>query len=186
MCFTGNKDSVVKALLWSLAFFSLGGCSRNQSGAIISRGSDSETAKTERDKVCEEFGVQHRKQLGTDFRFHMITDFYSKKLDTCVETLESQIENNFLVVDISGGFIKPSLQGLGDMGQGLFDCDSEGVDHTLIKKVRDHGGHVEKLPYVEYMDDFKGGPPRTVKSAPRMFTREDCEEWFKKELRELR
>src|SRR5260370_3749220 len=142
MCFTGNKDSVVKALLWSLAFFSLGGCSRNQSGAIISRGSDSETAKTERDKVCEEFGVQHRKQLGTDFRFHMITDFYSKKLDTCVETLESQIENTFLVVDISGGFIKPRLHGLGALGQGLFDCLYDGVDHTLITTGDIQGAHL--------------------------------------------
>jgi len=180
-----NKHSVAKVLLWSLVFLSVGGCSRNRSGAI-SGGPDSKAAKTERDKACEEFGVQHRKQLGTDFRFQRITDFYSEKLDACVEARESQIENSFVVVDISGGFIKPSLEGFGDMGQGLFDCDSSGVDHILIEKVRDHHGYVYKVPYNEWMDDFKGGPPRTIKSAPKMFTRGDCEEWFKKELRELK
>jgi hypothetical protein len=180
-----NKHSVAKALLWSLAFLSLWGCSHNPSGAM-DEGSDLKRPKTERDKACEEFGVRHRKQLGADFKFDKITDFYSEKLDTCVEARESQIENTFVVVDISGGFIKPMLDGFGDMGQGLFGCDSSGVDHALIEKVRDHHGYVDKVPYDKWMDDFKGGPPRTVKSAPKMLSRGDCEEWFKKELRELR
>jgi len=149
-------------------------------------GSSLKGPKTERDKACEEFGVQHRKQLGADFRFEKINDFYSEKLDTCVEARESQVENRFVVVDISGGFIKPMLEGFGDFGQALFNCDSSGVDHTLIEKVRDHRGNVDKVPYVEWMDDFNGGPPSTVKSAAKIFTRTDCEKLFQKELRELR
>ena len=37
------------------------------------------------------------------------------------------------------------------MGQGLFDCDTSGVDHTLIEKVREHRGYVEKVPYGKYI-----------------------------------
>jgi hypothetical protein len=72
------------------------------------------------------------------------------------------------------------------MGQGLFDCDTDEVDHTLIEKVREHRGYVDKLPYQEYLDDFNGSPSRTVKSAAKMFTRKDCERFFAKELQEVR
>jgi hypothetical protein len=170
--------------LCCFAFLCLWGCSRGQSG-VISR-SEPIRAKSERDKACEEFGLQHRKKLRQDDNSVAFTDFYSEKLDTCVETRESQVENLFAVVDISRGFMKGGLNLPGDMGQGLFDCDSAGVDHVLIEKVRDHRGYVWELPYTQYMDDFAGGPPRTQKSAPRMFTRKDCEEWFQKELSELR
>jgi hypothetical protein len=159
-------------------------CSNNQTRPV--RYTDVISTKTERDKACEEFGARHREHLGTDSRTDKIIDFYSEKIDTCVEARESQIENSFVVVDISGEFIKPMLEAPGDMGQGIFDCDSSGVDHTLIDKVREHRGYVDKVPYKEYMDDFQGGLPRTAKSAPKMLTRSDCEQWFKKELGELR
>jgi hypothetical protein len=143
-------------------------------------------ARTERDKACERFGQEHRRKNGVDYSFDLIDDFCSQKLDTCIEVLENQTQNWYAVVDISGGFIKPSLDNLGDMGQGLFDCDTEGVDHTLIEKVREHGGYVDHVSYAEYIDDFNGGPPRTVKSATKMFTRKDCERFFAKELQEVR
>jgi hypothetical protein len=144
--------------------------------------------KTERDNACEQFGQEHRRKIGTGdaLSFTRIYYFYSEKLDTCIQASEDQTKNNFLVVDISGGFIKPMLEGFGDMGQGLFDCDSSGVDHTLIEKVRDHHGYVDKVPYNEWMDDFNGGPPRTVKSSPRMVARDECEKYFRKELKEIR
>ena len=72
------------------------------------------------------------------------------------------------------------------MGQGLFDCDTSGVDHTLIDKVREHRGYFDKVPYREYIDDFNGGLPRTVKSTPRMFTRKECKKLFLRELEEVR
>ena len=144
--------------------------------------------KTERDKACEQFGQEHRRKVGTgdSLNFARIYYFYSEKLDTCIQASEDQTKNNFLVVDISGGFIKPSLEGIGDMGQGLFDCDSEGVDHTIIEKVREHRGYVWNVPYSQYIDDFNGGPPRTVKSSPKMFAGDECEKYFHKELKEVR
>jgi hypothetical protein len=144
--------------------------------------------KTERDKACEQFGQEHRRKIGTGdaLSFTRIYYFYSEKLDTCIQASEDQTKNNFLVVDIAGGFIKPSLEGLGDMGQALFDCDSAGVDHTIIEKVREHRGYVWGVPYAQYMDDFNGGPPRTVKSSPRMVVRDECEKYFHKELKEVR
>ena len=143
-------------------------------------------ARTERDKACAQFGQEHRRKAGGDYSFDLIDDFYRQKLDACIEALENQTQNWYAVADISGGFIKPSLEGFGDMGQGLFDCDADGIDHVVIKKVREHRGYVDKVSYQEYMDDFNGGPPRTVKSAAKMFTRKDCEQFFAKELREVR
>jgi hypothetical protein len=144
--------------------------------------------RTARDKACEHFGQEHRRSvgIGDPLRYSQIYDFYSEKLDTCIQASEDQTQNSFLVVDISGGFIKPSLEGVGDTGQGLFDCDTSGVDHTIVEKVREHHGYVWGVSYSEYMDDFNGGPPRTAKSAPRMFSRKDCEGFFRKELKEVR
>lgn len=138
------------------------------------------------DENCRKYGEEHRKRLGLKTDFDEVVDFYSHKLDTCVEAQSSSIENSFLVKDISGGFMKTSLPGLGDFGQGLFDCDSSGVDHAILTKIREHHGNVDKVPYSEWMDDFNGGPPRTVKTAEKWYTRMDCEEFFQKELKELR
>jgi hypothetical protein len=143
-------------------------------------------ARTERDIACAQFGQEHRRKVDAGYSVYLIDYFYSQKLDTCIEALENQTQNWYAVVDISGGFIKPSLEGIGDFGQGLFDCDTDGVDHTLIEKVREHRGYVYEVPYQEYLDDFNGNPPRTVKSAAKMFTRKDCEQFFAKELQEVR
>lgn len=180
-----NRHHLISLVSWGVLALSLAGCSSNQTEPV--RYTDTIiSVRTERDRACEGFSVRHRRQLGADFKTDKIIDFYSEKIDTCVEARESQIENSFVVVDISGGFIKPMLEAPGDMGQGIFDCDSSGVDHMLTDKVREHHGYVDKVPYKEWMDDFQGGLPRTVKSAPKMLTRSDCERWFKKELRELR
>jgi hypothetical protein len=58
--------------------------------------------RTERDKACERFGQEHRTKSIGNYRFDLIDDFYSQKLDTCIEALESQTQNWYAVVDISG------------------------------------------------------------------------------------
>lgn len=154
---------------------------RLQSGALYAS-----PARSKLDENCRKYGEEHRKQLALKTDFDQVNDFYSPKLDTCVEAQSSSIENSFLVKDISGGFIKPSIEGFGDFGQALFDCDSSGVDHTILAKVKERHGYVDKVSYSEWMDDFNGGPPRTVKTAEKWYTRKDCEEFFQKELKELR
>lgn len=140
-------------------------------------------------------GKEEQQKYGADFRFKDITTFYSSKLNTCVQTRVDELDNVFLIRDISRNFIKDNLEGgavtqavnyYGKVVNNLFFCDEDGVDNTLLDVVRAHDGYVALVPYKEKLDDFNGGPPRAVKTPDKKFTKDDCGKLFEKKLEEIK
>jgi hypothetical protein len=131
-----------------------------------------------------------------------VSGFHSGKLNTCIETrVEANLTGTFsyLIRDVGHGFIveanldalrmraQTDVGGLyADTTQNLFFCDREGVDNVLLEKVRQHRGLVWNLSYVDYMDDYNGGPPRTNRAPDKMLTDAECRAYFHRKLSELR
>lgn len=141
-----------------------------------------------RDQSCKLYRtrlVEEHPFLGEEDDFRRIEVFYSRRLATCLAASESLIRNEFLIRDISRGFLRPSV---GDpiITPGVFDCSSDGVNNVLIEAVEKRGGYVFTVPYSEWMDDFAGGPPATIRTPARKFTREECEILFRTKLKEVR
>ena len=68
----------------------------------------------------------------------------------------------------------------------LFDCSGDGVNNAVLSKVAEFHGDVADKNYPLWMDDGAGGPPATIKTPPKPFTRSDCERATAKKLEELR
>ena len=148
--------------------------------------------KPELDKKCTQIGEQKRSESlqadpwrARELQFAKKNVFYSQRLETCVEAEENVLEDLFLISDISRKFLKRDSISLG-YATLLFSCAKDGVSNVLLAKVEKHDGDVSDLPYTEYMDDFNGGPPATVKPAEKRFTRKQCKELFHRKLKELR
>ena len=147
--------------------------------------------KSALDKKCAQIGEQKRSESlqadswrARELAFARIDVFHSKRLETCVEAEESGLEDLFLISDISRQFLKRDSVSLG-YATLLFSCAKEGVSNVLLEKVEKHHGDVSDLPLAEYMDDFNGGPPATVKPAGTKLTRKHCKELFHRKLKEL-
>jgi hypothetical protein len=67
----------------------------------------------------------------------------------------------------------------------LFHCDHDGVDNVILEKARSLRGRVFKEKYSEYLDDGRGGPPRTLQTPPKAYAREDCRRAFNMKAAEL-
>ena len=114
-----------------------------------------------------------------------MTVFYSSKLETCVQAAEREVGNDFVISDVTRDFVRLEVDEPNWFGT-LCTCDADGVNNVLIDKVRQHRGFVFRVPNREWMDDYNGGNPATVQTAPRPYTRKDCEVLFERKLTELR
>jgi hypothetical protein len=68
----------------------------------------------------------------------------------------------------------------------LFDCSSDGVNNAILSKVMEFHGDVSDKNYSLWLDNGEGGPPATIKTPPKPYTRTDCERLTAKKLEELR
>lgn len=151
------------------------------------------------DKKCKDLGLatvqDEEKKYGADFRFIDIQTFFSKTLNTCVQSRVNELDNVFLVRDIAGNFIKSNLEGravtdaanyYGKTVSNLFFCDEDGVDNTRLDVVKAHDGYISGLAYKDYLDDFNEGLPRALKTPDKKFTKNDCKRLFDKKIEEIK
>jgi hypothetical protein len=68
----------------------------------------------------------------------------------------------------------------------LFDCSSDGVNNAILSKVMEFHGDVSDKNYSLWLDNGEGGPPATIKTPPKPYTRTDCERLTAKKLEELK
>jgi hypothetical protein len=132
----------------------------------------------ERQRVCHDLGNQHINRMKEEFKQNYTNlrtqDFYSPAIDACIHVEESIVGVNVEIRDTSNGLLKDGLHNV------LLHCDEDGANSVIIGKVREHGGAMFEVPYVEWLDDGFGGPPRTLKTPDRPYTREQCARVLKK------
>jgi hypothetical protein len=73
-----------------------------------------------------------------------------------------------------------------DPTQELFQCQSGGVFNVLFDAVRRLNGKVSNLQRRDFVDDGEGGLPASYVSPPVPYSRDKCEQLFKKKIAELR
>jgi hypothetical protein len=132
----------------------------------------------ERQRVCHDLGNQHINRMKEEFKQNYTNlrtqDFYSPAIDACIHVEESIVGVNVEIRDTSNSLLKDGLHNL------LLHCDEDGADSVIISKVREHRGAMFEVPFVEWLDDGFGGPPRTLKTPDRPYTREQCARVLKK------
>jgi hypothetical protein len=123
----------------------------------------------ERQRVCNDLGNQHINRMKEEFKQNYANlrtqDFYSPAIEACIQIEESIVGVNVEIRDNSNSLLKgPSNL--------LLHCDVDGADSVIISMVREHRGAMFEVPFVEWLDDGFGGPPRTLKTPDRPYTRE--------------
>lgn len=145
-----------------------------------------ETASGSLDRECA-FLAENRLAKSTSIRDEQTktNSFYSKRLQTCVLTTEHRVLNDFKVLDVSREFIRqggtdPTVFGF------LFTCTVDGVNNVILTAVEKHRGYVWDVGYKDFMDDYAGGPPGTLKTPAKRPTRDECARLFRRKVEEVR
>ena len=102
--------------------------------------------------------------------------FYSPTLDACIQTEIADIGVYYYIRDLTRSL-------LADMEWGmnlLLNCSRDGTNSVIIEEVKQHRGYVFHVPYEEWLDDGYGGPPATLKSPDKPYTKADCQKIFDK------
>src|SRR4051794_30727023 len=95
-----------------------------------------------------------------------LSGFFSATIGGCVVTAFDDLKNDWFIYDIHNSLLRD--------GKALFHCDRSGVDNVVLEKARALHGYVFNENYSKWLDDGRGGPPRTLKTPPQPYTREDC------------
>ena len=137
------------------------------------------------DARCEVLGnkpaSKMREAINNDYTLLTVTNFYSPTLDACIQTEVAEVGVSFLVRDLTYSLMRD-----GGNQNVLLNCDADGADSAIVEKVRQFRGHVERVPYVDWMDDGFGGTPRCCQKNPaKLYTRADCKKVFDKWMRYL-
>ncbi|MGA7885088.1 MAG: hypothetical protein WCA44_05050, partial [Acidobacteriaceae bacterium] len=69
---------------------------------------------------------------------------------------------------------------------GIFDCTRDGANSAILARVNQFDGYVEDKAYKLWLDDGNGGPPATLKTPQRPYTRGQCEELMERKVAELK
>lgn len=117
---------------------------------------------------------------GLDYRTRPVKlkAFYSPKIDTCVQVEINQLWFFYDIRDVTHGFLKDE--------QLLFHCGRDGIQDVALSKTRQAGTYSGSQHQLEWLDNGKGGPPRTLKAPPHPYTMSDCERMLNRKLDELR
>ena len=107
-----------------------------------------------------------------------IDAFYSDKLDTCVQVEIDNLAWSYMVRDVTHGFMRDTPL--------LLYCDRDGADNAVIENVRKFNGYTYTVEYKLWLDDGNGGPPRTLKTPEKPWTRDQCQAVLDKKLAEIR
>ena len=119
------------------------------------------------------------------FRGTKVSFFYSKRLDTCVAQSIDELGNDYSICDIKRNYIKQEFDDP-TICEGVFHCDKDGVDNIMLEKAEKYNGNLFHISYSEFLDNGKGGKPRTLKTPEKFYTREKCEMMFNKKTSEIR
>jgi hypothetical protein len=137
-------------------------------------------------RTCKEYYDKRyrseREAANKDWFHYDVETRYSAKLSTCIVVARRKTGNERLVSDMTNDFIRV---GVSESKQGLFFCDSSGADVAKIDAIRKRNGVVDTVPYSEWLDNGEGGPPRTLKTPPKPYSSERCEDLLKKFLADL-
>ena len=106
-----------------------------------------------------------------------LSGFFSTIIDGCVATMVDDLKNEWLIFDIHNSLLRDFKT--------LFQCQRGGVDNVNLEKARAFHGYVIKERYGKWLDDGLGGPPATLKTPSKPFTREDCRHAFNMKVAEL-
>ncbi|MFP6867779.1 MAG: hypothetical protein VCE91_00260, partial [Nitrospinota bacterium] len=112
-----------------------------------------------------------------------INGLFSPVIDGCIVTIIAKIQIRWKILDLYNVFLRPSPYL--DLPGALFFCDRDGVDNVLIHRVREYDGRMWNVHYGKYLDDGKGGLPRTLKAPPKPFSRKACRKAFENKITEL-
>jgi hypothetical protein len=126
----------------------------------------------EQDRTCVELGRQYVEKPGRDLSNVATESFFSPAFDACIHSEVAKVGVQFDIVDLSQSIIRT--------GNRLLHCDVNGADSVILDSVRRHRGLVMSIPCKDWLDDGFGGPPRTLKTPDRPYTRADCERVFQK------
>jgi hypothetical protein len=107
--------------------------------------------------------------------------FYSKNLDACIHTEIAEVGVKAQIRDLSHSVMKD-----GGPRNLLLNCDHYGADSVRLDKLNQYRGEVFNVPFVEWLDDGFGGPPRTLATPAAPYTKEQCRKVFDKWLSELK
>jgi len=135
---------------------------------------DAAARDSEEDRACAAMSAAFMERVeiewSREYSNRRVQSFYSPKVDSCIHVEATIIGNELEIRDLSHSILRDG----GDRNL-LLSCDSAGADSVVLDAVRSRGGLVYSVQYKEYLDDGFGGPPRTLKTPARPYTREDCE-----------
>ena len=132
-------------------------------------------------RACAALGVAHvesaKTEWGRDYTNRKARTLYSAALESCV-----QIEIAIVGVEVEIRDLSHSVMRDGGNYNVLLDCSADGANSVILTAVRDRFGRVFNVPYREWLDDGFGGPPATLMTPDRPYTRADCERVLEKWL----
>ena len=133
------------------------------------------------DEKCKQLSQKHREEqhsvtlpkgFAIDDTLMQFDAFYSPTLDACIHTEIADIGVHYYIRDLTYSLLR-------DMNV-LLQCDRGGANSVIIEKVKQHRGFLMHVPYKEWLDDGYGGPPGTLKSPEKPYTKADCQKNFDK------
>ncbi len=148
-----------------------------------------------RDQRCRvlssAFIAKAKKQLNKDYTLLRVEAFYSPVLDACIHAEIAEVGVYANIRDLSYTFIREDPLGMLAycrnqgwescvttdtlrLGEIFLTCDLNGANSVLVDRVRKYRGFVDTLQGSEYMDDGFGGPPATIKTPEKPYTKEQC------------
>lgn len=145
----------------------------------ISLGSLSCSESYTLNQECRKYGKEYIKDkkdlysVNAKFNF-----FYSKRLDTCIMTVEDRLANEYYIQDIKNKYLR-------DTGT-LFDCSDDGCNSVILENAEKYDGWLFNVSYSEWLDNGEGGEPATLKTPEKLYTREKCKSLFEQKIKEIK
>ncbi len=148
------------------------------------------------------FIAKARKEWNHDYTLLRVEAFYSSVLDACIHAEIAEVGVYANIRDLSHTFFRENPLGFvlwcSNHGiehancsailpsENLLYCDPDGANSVIVNQVRKYRGWVDTLSYAEWLDDGFGGPPATLKTPEKPYTKEQCALLYGKWIKYLR